>query len=44
MVMAPDIEVPIDVPMEFPNGAEVLDDGMGGAIVQSMEEMLYGYL
>lgn len=39
MVMAPDIEVPIDVPMEFPNGAEVLDDGMGGAIVQSMEEM-----
>ena len=39
MVMSPDIEVPIDVPMEFPNGAEVIDDGMGGAIVQSMEEM-----
>ncbi len=27
MVMSPDIEVPIDVPMEFPNGAEVIDDG-----------------
>ena len=39
MVMSPDIEVPINVPMEFPNGAEVIDDGMGGAIVQSMEEM-----
>ena len=29
----PDLEIPIDVPMEFPNGAEIMDDGVGGAIV-----------
>ena len=32
----PDLEIPIDVPMEFPNGAEIMDDGMGGAVVQPM--------
>ena len=32
----PDVEVPINVPMEFPDGAEVIDDGRGGAIVQAI--------
>ena len=32
----PDLEIPIDVPMEFPNGAEIMDDGVGGAIVQAL--------
>ena len=32
----PDIEVAVDEPMQFPNGAEVIDDGEGGAIVQAL--------
>ena len=32
----PDVEIPIDVPETFDGGAEVIDDGMGGAIVQAM--------
>ena len=32
----PDVEIPIDVPETFEGGAEVIDDGMGGAIVQAM--------
>jgi len=32
----PDVEIPIDVPETFPGGAEVIDDGMGGAIVQAL--------
>lgn len=49
----PDLEVPFDAPMEFPGGAEVIDDGMGGATVQPMdmeseadymdEEMVYDH-
>jgi hypothetical protein len=33
----PDVEISIDAPMEFPGGAEVIEDGMGGAIVQPMD-------
>ena len=33
----PDVEISIDAPIEFPGGAEVIDDGMGGAIVQPMD-------
>ena len=32
----PEIEVSVDEPMQFPNGAEVIDDGEGGAIVQAL--------
>ena len=32
----PDVEIPIDAPETFEGGAEVIDDGMGGAIVQAM--------
>ena len=32
----PDVEIPIDEPIEFEGGAEVIDDGMGGAIVQAL--------
>ena len=35
------VEVPVEAPMEmFPNGAEVVDDGEGGAVVRSLEEMI----
>jgi len=35
------VEVPVEAPMEtFPNGAEVVDDGEGGALVRSLEEMI----
>ena len=34
--LAPDVEVPVSVPMEFPGGAEVIDDGQGGAIIQAL--------
>jgi hypothetical protein len=34
----PDVEIPIDVPMEFPAGAEIIEDGEGGAIVQAIRE------
>lgn len=34
--LAPSVEVPINVPMEFPGGAEVIDDGQGGAIIQAL--------
>ena len=32
----PEVEIPIDAPEEFEGGAEVIDDGMGGAIVQAL--------
>jgi hypothetical protein len=35
----PELEVQVDAPIEFPNGAEVIDDGEGGAIVQALEAM-----
>ena len=38
----PDVEIPIDAPMDFEGGAEVIDDGMGGAIVQPMGMALEG--
>ena len=35
------VEVPVPEQVEmFPNGAEVVDDGEGGAIVRSLEEMI----
>ena len=33
----PDVEISIDAPIEFPGGAEVIDDGMGGALIQPMD-------
>tara|TARA_R100000935_G_scaffold50603_1_gene76580 strand:+ start:1803 stop:4346 length:2544 start_codon:yes stop_codon:yes gene_type:complete len=33
----PEQEVMIDAPMEFPGGAEVIEDGMGGATVQPLD-------
>jgi len=35
--MMDSVEVQVDAPMEFPGGAEVIDDGQGGAIVQALE-------
>ena len=32
----PDVAVDLETPMDFSGGAEVLDDGMGGAIVQAL--------
>lgn len=34
--LAPSVEIPVNVPMEFPGGAEVIDDGQGGAIIQAL--------
>ena len=35
------VDIPVEAPMEtFPNGAEVVDDGEGGAVVRSLEEMI----
>lgn len=34
--LAPSVEVPVNAPMEFPGGAEVIDDGQGGAIIQAL--------
>lgn len=33
----PDVEIPVDVPVDFGGGAEVIDDGAGGAIVQAID-------
>ena len=42
--MMPDeasVEVPVEEQIEmFPNGAEVIDDGQGGAVVRSLEEII----
>ena len=35
----PDVEVDVPSPVDFTGGAEVIDDGQGGAIVQAMSEM-----
>jgi hypothetical protein len=38
----PDVEIPVNEPINFDGGAEVIDDGQGGAIVQALamaEEM-----
>jgi len=32
----PELEVSVDEPMQFPDGAEVIDDGEGGAIIQAL--------
>jgi len=32
----PELEVSVEEPMQFPDGAEVIDDGAGGAIVQAL--------
>ena len=32
----PELEIPVDEPMQFPDGAEVIDDGEGGAIIQAL--------
>ena len=35
------VDIPVEALMEtFPNGAEVVDDGEGGAVVRSLEEMI----
>ncbi len=34
----PDLEIPIDVPMEFPNGAEIVEDADGGAEIFALPE------
>lgn len=34
--LAPTVEVSVNAPMEFPGGAEVIDDGQGGAIIQAL--------
>ncbi len=35
----PDVEVDVPSPVDFTGGAEVIDDGQGGAIVQAMSEI-----
>lgn len=35
-LLAPSVEVSVTGPMEFPGGAEVIDDGQGGAIVRAL--------
>lgn len=34
--LAPSVDVSVNAPMEFPGGAEVIDDGQGGAIIQAL--------
>ena len=34
--LAPSVDISVDAPIEFPGGAEVIDDGQGGAIVQAL--------
>ena len=35
------VEVPVEEQVEmFPNGAEVVEDGQGGAVVRSLEEII----
>ena len=35
------VDVPVEDQIEmFPNGAEVMPDGQGGAIVQALQEMI----
>ena len=37
------VEVPVEEQMEmFPNGAEVIPDGEGGAIIEAIQEMMVG--
>ena len=36
----PDVEVMISTPQDFSGGAEILEDGQGGAIVQSLAERI----
>ena len=35
----PEVEIDVDEAMDFSGGAEIIDDGQGGAIVQAMGEM-----
>lgn len=35
-LLAPSVDIPVDAPMEFPGGAEVIDDGQGGAIIRAL--------
>tara|TARA_R110000851_G_scaffold302_2_gene1048 strand:+ start:985 stop:3537 length:2553 start_codon:yes stop_codon:yes gene_type:complete len=32
----PELEVSVDTPMDFPNGAEITDDGEGGALIEAL--------
>ena len=37
------VEVPVEEQVEmFPNGAEVIPDGEGGAIIEAIQEMMVG--
>ena len=36
----PDVEVSVNEPMNFDQGAEVLEDGQGGAIITALSEMI----
>jgi hypothetical protein len=40
-IMAPNmdaaqVDIPVDMPQDFSGGAEVIDDGLGGATVQAL--------
>ena len=37
-VLAPDVEIPVDAPMEFPGGAEIIEDADGGVTIQVLLE------
>ena len=39
-IETPEVEVEVPQPLNFEGGAEVIDDGQGGAIVQALQGMM----
>ena len=37
-LLAPGVEIPVDAPMEFPGGAEIIEDADGGVTIQALLE------
>ena len=37
-LMASGVEIPVDAPMEFPGGAEIIEDADGGVTIQALLE------
>jgi hypothetical protein len=37
-ILAPGVEIPVDAPMDFPGGAEIIEDADGGVTIQALLE------
>jgi hypothetical protein len=35
-LLAPDVEISVDAPVEFPGGAEIIEDADGGVTIQAL--------